>query len=243
MIYWYRRNWLESQQTSTLHINISPTLTSFSLCCLYLQVFPTYSKTLQPSVMSSQRFSVASDAPPPYTEGRAPPSYTNGEDATTPSGCEARADLHTQQAHHISALAPAALNVSTRVRHIAPPVRTPHNAFVTSSNRTPFKYPTRPGRGYTSTAVSHTYIDMPETNLTTQPVQYSQTNVSTTASRTIRRWRIVRSWSFWNYIAFLLFVVFFASVIYLAVTTAKKDSANAEANATSANTEGYLNYG
>jgi hypothetical protein len=178
--------------------------------------------------MSSQR-SVTSDIPPRYTEERAPPSYTEAEE-----------DLHVQQAHYISAPAPAALDVSTRVRHIAPPVQTPRTFFVTCPNRTPFKHSTRPGRGYTRTAVSHTAIDMSEPDLTTQPMQYSQTDIRTTPSRTAqgRRVRFICS----TCIILLFIVAFIASMIYLAVTKAKEDRANAKTSGTLASTGGSLNY-
>jgi hypothetical protein len=178
--------------------------------------------------MSSQLSPVPSDILPPYSEECAPPSYT-----------EAEADLHVQQSCHIPAPAPAALDVSTRIREIAPPVQTSRTLPAIFPSRTPFKHSTRPGRGYTRTAVSHTAIDMPEPDLTTLPMRYFQTNIRTTASGKPCRRRIALICSC---IVLLFLVALIASLMYIGLAKGKGDSANTKASGTSVSTGGSLNH-
>lgn len=187
--------------------------------------------------MRPQRSSVSSnDPPPPYTEGRAPPSYTNTDDATTSSSSEVEEDSQVQPTRPTST--PAVLDLSARIPHIAPPVVTPHNAW--DSSRTPLKFPNRPGRSYVRTGVRHTHIDMLEPNFTTRPMQYSQTNVSTTASRAPRRGRL-RGCS--SCVTIMIFIAIVVTVIVLVWKKSQDGNGHDEVYSAPVSTGGHLSYG
>jgi len=114
------------------------------------------------------------EIPPPYTPGRAPPSYPNPEVA-------AQENLDaTHDAQALAVPASAALDVTTRVPHTAPPVLSTDETY--DDSRLPFKFTTRPSPAYIPSATSHVYVAMPEPDLTTEPVSPS---VATTPSRTV----------------------------------------------------------
>jgi hypothetical protein len=121
------------------------------------------------------------EIPPPYTPGRAPPSYGNTEGATPSVRSENGDDLDAgQPAPRITSPAPAATNLAARVPRFVPPVTTRHTAY--DSSRLPFKFTTVPSRAYVPTATSHTWVDMSEPDLTTQPMVRSSQEISTTPS-------------------------------------------------------------
>lgn len=121
------------------------------------------------------------DIPPPYTPGRAPPSYPNPDDAAQ----ESLNATHAAQALAISA--PTALDTTTRVSYNAPPVLSSNTTY--DDSRLPFKFTTRPSPAYILSATSHTYVAIPEPDLTT-----SSPGVATTPSRTLARRRRPTGW-------------------------------------------------